>query len=149
MKAFSYERASSPADAAAKAARQPGAKFIAGGTNLLDLMKLQIETPSHLIDVNGLSLDTIDATPEGGLRIGALVRNTDLAADQRVRRDYAVLSRALLAGARDNCATVRPRQATCCNGRVVPISTTPTSHATSDCLAAAARPSAAITVNWQ
>ncbi|QJD68328.1 xanthine dehydrogenase family protein subunit M [Xanthomonas campestris pv. badrii] len=99
MKAFSYERATSPADAAAKAARQPGAKFIAGGTNLLDLMKLQIETPSHLIDVNGLSLDTIEATPEGGLRIGALVRNTDLAADARVRRDYAVLSRALLAGA--------------------------------------------------
>ncbi|MEQ8033929.1 xanthine dehydrogenase family protein subunit M [Xanthomonas sp. WHRI 6106] len=99
MKAFSYERATSPADAAAKAARQPGAKFIAGGTNLLDLMKLQIETPSHLIDVNGLSLDTIEATPDGGLRIGALVRNTDLAADARVRRDYAVLSRALLAGA--------------------------------------------------
>lgn len=99
MKAFSYERATSPADAAAKAARQLGAKFIAGGTNLLDLMKLQIETPSHLIDVNGLSLDTIDATPEGGLRIGALVRNTDLAADARVRRDYALLSRALLAGA--------------------------------------------------
>ncbi|PPV07123.1 oxidoreductase [Xanthomonas bromi] len=99
MKAFSYERATSPADAAAKAARQPDAKFIAGGTNLLDLMKLQIETPSHLIDVNGLSLDTIEATPDGGLRIGASVRNTDLAADQRVRRDYAVLARALLAGA--------------------------------------------------
>ncbi|WP_047129044.1 FAD binding domain-containing protein [Xanthomonas arboricola] len=99
MKAFSYERATSPADAAAKAARQPGAKFIAGGTNLLDLMKLQIETPSHLIDVNGLSLDTIEETSDGGLRIGALVRNTDLAADARVRRDYAVLSRALLAGA--------------------------------------------------
>lgn len=99
MKAFSYERATSPADAAAKAARQPGAKFIAGGTNLLDLMKLQIETPSHLIDVNGLSLDTIEEAPDGGLRIGALVRNTDLAADARVRRDYAVLSRALLAGA--------------------------------------------------
>lgn len=99
MKAFSYERATSPVDAAAKAARQPGAKFIAGGTNLLDLMKLQIETPSHLIDVNGLSLDTIEETPDGGLRIGALVRNTDLAADARVRRDYAVLSRALLAGA--------------------------------------------------
>ncbi|CAD1793668.1 xanthine dehydrogenase family protein subunit M [Xanthomonas arboricola pv. juglandis] len=99
MKAFSYERATSPADAAAKAARQPGAKFIAGGTNLLDLMKLQIETPSHLIDVNGLSLDTIEETPDGGLRIGALVRNTELAADARVRRDYAVLSRALLAGA--------------------------------------------------
>ncbi|MEB1608329.1 xanthine dehydrogenase family protein subunit M [Xanthomonas campestris pv. campestris] len=99
MKAFSYERAASPSDAAAKAARQPDAKFIAGGTNLLDLMKLQIETPSHLIDVNGLSLDTIEETPDGGLRIGALVRNTDLAADARVRRDYAVLSRALLAGA--------------------------------------------------
>jgi xanthine dehydrogenase YagS FAD-binding subunit len=99
MKAFTYERARSPAEAAAAAARVPGAKFIAGGTNLLDLMKLQIETPQHLIDVNRLALDKIEATPEGGLRIGALVRNTDLAADPRVRRDYAVLSRALLAGA--------------------------------------------------
>ena len=98
MKAFTYERVRSPAEAAA-AARKPGAKFIAGGTNLLDLMKLQIETPRHLIDVNGLALDKIDKTPDGGLRIGALVRNTDLAADKRVRRDYAVLSRALLAGA--------------------------------------------------
>src|SRR4029079_11958386 len=80
-------------------ARNPRAKFIAGGTNLLDLMKLQIETPAHLIDVNGLALDKIESTPEGGLRIGALVRNTDLAADGRVRRDYGVLSRALLAGA--------------------------------------------------
>jgi xanthine dehydrogenase YagS FAD-binding subunit len=62
-------------------------------------MKLQIETPAHLIDVNGLALDRIEATPEGALRIGALVRNTDLAADERVRRDYGVLSRALLAGA--------------------------------------------------
>jgi xanthine dehydrogenase YagS FAD-binding subunit len=62
-------------------------------------MKLEIETPAHLIDVNGLALDKIETTPEGGLRIGALVRNTDLAADPRVRRDYAVLSRALLAGA--------------------------------------------------
>jgi xanthine dehydrogenase YagS FAD-binding subunit len=99
MKAFSYERASTPAAAAAAAARQPGARFIAGGTNLLDLMKLQIETPTHLIDVNGLGLDRIEPTPEGGLRIGALVRNTDLAADERVRRDYGVLSRALVAGA--------------------------------------------------
>ncbi|MCJ2006081.1 FAD binding domain-containing protein, partial [Methylobacterium sp. J-092] len=67
--------------------------------NLLDLMKLQIETPTHLVDVNGLGLDRIEPTPEGGLRIGALVRNTDLAADARVRKDYGVLSRALLAGA--------------------------------------------------
>jgi xanthine dehydrogenase YagS FAD-binding subunit len=76
-----------------------GAGFIAGGTNLLDLMKLQIETPPHLVDVNALGLDQIAPTADGGLRIGALVRNTDLAADDRVRRDYAVLSRALLSGA--------------------------------------------------
>lgn len=99
MKSFTYERAATPEQAAAAAARNPNAKFIAGGTNLLDLMKLQIETPSHLIDVNGLALDKIEATPTGGLRIGALVRNTDLAADLRVRRDYALLSRALLSGA--------------------------------------------------
>lgn len=99
MKPFTYERATSPAEAAAAAARNPGARFIAGGTNLLDLMKLQIEAPTHLIDVNGLALDRIEPTPEGGLRIGALVRNIDLAADARVRRDYGVLSRALLAGA--------------------------------------------------
>jgi xanthine dehydrogenase YagS FAD-binding subunit len=99
MKAFSYERAASPADAAAAAARTKGAKFIAGGTNLLDLMKLEIETPVHLIDVNRLGLDTIEDAGDGGLRIGALVRNTDLAADPRIRRDYGVLSSALLAGA--------------------------------------------------
>lgn len=99
MKSFTYERAASPAAAASSAANVAGAKFIAGGTNLLDLMKLQIETPRHLIDVNGLAIDQIAATPEGGLRIGALVRNTDLAADQRVRRDYGLLARALLAGA--------------------------------------------------
>ncbi len=99
MRSFTYERANSPAEAAAAAARVQGAKFIAGGTNLLDLMKLEIETPSHLIDVNRLALDKTDPTADGGLRIGALVRNTDLAADQRVRRDYGVLSRALLAGA--------------------------------------------------
>ena len=99
MRAFTYERAHSPAEAAAAAVRTEGAKFIAGGTNLLDLMKLEIEVPSHLIDVNHLGLDRIEPTADGGLRIGALVRNTDLAADARVRRDYGVLSRALLAGA--------------------------------------------------
>jgi xanthine dehydrogenase YagS FAD-binding subunit len=99
MKSFTYERAHSPAEAAAAAVHIAGAKFIAGGTNLLDLMKLEIETPVHLIDVNSLKLDQIEATAEGGLRIGALVRNTDLAADPRVRRDYGLLARALLAGA--------------------------------------------------
>ena len=87
------------AGAAAASAARANAKFIAGGTNLLDLMKHEIETPAHLIDINGLALDAIEDTQDGGLRIGALVRNTDLAAHPRVRRDYSVLSRALVAGA--------------------------------------------------
>jgi xanthine dehydrogenase YagS FAD-binding subunit len=99
MKAFSYERATSVEAAAKAVAGHPHAKFIAGGTNLLDLMKLQIEAPTHLVDVNRLGLDRTEDTPEGGLRIGTLVRNADLAADARVRAKYPVLSRALLAGA--------------------------------------------------
>lgn len=99
MRAFTYERASSVEAAAKAAASNRDAKFIAGGTNLLDLMKLEIETPTHLIDVNGLGLDRIEKTPEGGLRIGALVRNTDLAAHDTIRKDYGLLTRALVAGA--------------------------------------------------
>jgi xanthine dehydrogenase YagS FAD-binding subunit len=99
MKAFTYERVTSAKEAAAKIKSAQSAKFIAGGTNLLDLMKLEIETPQHLIDVNGLGFDKIEKTHDGGLRVGALVRNTTLAADATVRRDYSVLSRALLAGA--------------------------------------------------
>ncbi|HEX3990946.1 MAG TPA: FAD binding domain-containing protein, partial [Acetobacteraceae bacterium] len=98
MKEFTYARAHSPAQAATIAAAS-GTKVIAGGTNLLDLMKLQIETPSQLVDINRLPLDRIEDTPDGGLRIGTLVRNSDLAADQRVRTRYGVLSRALLSGA--------------------------------------------------
>jgi xanthine dehydrogenase YagS FAD-binding subunit len=99
MKSFTYERATSPAAAAAAVAARPGAKFLAGGTNLLDLMKLEIETPAHLVDVQDLKLDRIDATGDGGLRIGAFVSNTALSADPRIRRDYAVLTRAIQAGA--------------------------------------------------
>ena len=99
MKAFTYERPATVQDAARIAAERPNTKFIAGGTNLLDLMKLQIETPATLIDVNRLPLAQVEDTKDGGLRIGALVRNSDLAAHPRVRTDYAVLSRALLAGA--------------------------------------------------
>ena len=98
MKAFTYQRAETAEHAAATAVR-PGAKIIAGGTNLLDLMKLQVETPTKLVDINHLSLDKIEDTADGGLRIGTLVRNSDLAADRRVRQRYGVLSRALLAGA--------------------------------------------------
>jgi xanthine dehydrogenase YagS FAD-binding subunit len=99
MKPFTYVRAKSPAQAAAAVAATRGAKFIAGGTNLLDLMKLEIETPAHLIDVQDLKLDRIEKTDDGGIRIGALVTNTALAADERVRRDYGVLTRAIVAGA--------------------------------------------------
>ena len=99
MKAFSYERPTSPTAASAAAGAATGAKFIAGGTNLLDLMKLEVETPTHLVDINRLGLDTTEPTGDGGLRIGAMVRNADLAADPRIRKDYAVLARALLSGA--------------------------------------------------
>ncbi|MUO78848.1 xanthine dehydrogenase family protein subunit M [Agrobacterium vitis] len=99
MKAFTFERAASIEAAVKTAAANPDARFIAGGTNLLDLMKLEVETPTHIIDVNGLGLDKIESTDDGGLRIGALVRNTDLAAHGTVRRDYGLLSRALVAGA--------------------------------------------------
>ncbi len=99
MKAFTYERPESTAAAAAAGSARADTKFIAGGTNLLDLMKLQVEAPLHLVDINRLGLDRIEDTADGGLRIGTLVRNSDLAADTRVRSRYAVLSRALLSGA--------------------------------------------------
>lgn len=99
MKSFTYERVDTPAAATAAFARTKGARYIAGGTNLLDLMKLEIEAPAHLIDISRLALDRIEPTPEGGLRIGAMVRNTDLAADARIRRDYGLVARALVAGA--------------------------------------------------
>jgi xanthine dehydrogenase YagS FAD-binding subunit len=98
MKPFRYERASAIALACTSAA-QPAAKFIAGGTNLVDLMKLEIETPAHLIDINALPLGGIKETPEHGLRIGALVTNSAVAADVNVRRKYPLLSQAILAGA--------------------------------------------------
>src|SRR5215207_8217752 len=105
MKTFEFTR---PADAnaavaAAALAKTPpqGAdvRFLAGGTTLIDLMKLNVETPARLLDVNRLPLDKIESTPDGGLKIGATVRNFDLAHHPTVERDYAVLSQALLAGA--------------------------------------------------
>ena len=98
MRSFTYERASDIA-AAAKAASRPGASFIAGGTNLLDLMKVDVERPTHLVDVSRLPLRDVVETQDGGLSIGALVSNADLAADSRVRQRYPVLSQALLNGA--------------------------------------------------
>jgi xanthine dehydrogenase YagS FAD-binding subunit len=98
MKSFTYERATDPASAVAAASR-PGAKFISGGTNLLDLMKLEIECPAHLVDISRLPLAAIEDLPSGGLKIGAQAKNTDVASDARVRTRYAVLARATLAGA--------------------------------------------------
>jgi len=98
MNPFRYERASEIASACASAA-QPTAKFIAGGTNLIDLMKLQIETPAQLVDISRLPLDRIEETADGGLRIGALVTNSAAAVDMRVRRRYPLLAQAILAGA--------------------------------------------------
>ena len=99
MKPFTYERADDVPGALRAVAGRPNAKFIAGGTNLIDLMKVRVETPAHLVDVNHLPLNGIEEAPDGGLRIGALVRNHDLAGDLRVRKRYPVLSQALLAGA--------------------------------------------------
>ena len=84
MKAFTYTRARDSAQATNAAANGTATKFIAGGTNLLDLMKLQIEAPKQLVDINRIGLDQIEDTPEGGLKIGAMVRNATLAADSRV-----------------------------------------------------------------
>jgi xanthine dehydrogenase YagS FAD-binding subunit len=98
MRAFTYERATDAAAAVRSAVETPNAKFIAGGTNLLDLMKLEIEHPAHLIDVARLPLAAIEETPEGGLRIGAMATNSRVAADARVRARYPVLTQAIVAG---------------------------------------------------
>src|SRR6195256_1183925 len=105
MRTFEFVRPADSAAAVATAAQsktaQQGAdvRFVAGGTTLLDLMKLNVETPARVIDINRLPLDKVEATPDGGLKIGATVRNSDLAHHPTVQRDYAVLSQAILAGA--------------------------------------------------
>jgi len=98
MRAFTYERATDPG-AAVAAVSKAGAKFISGGTNLLDLMRLEIERPTHLVDISRLPLKAIEELPDGGLRIGAQAANSDVAADALVRTHYPVLSQALVAGA--------------------------------------------------
>ena len=98
MRPFTYERAASAEAAVKSAAETPNARFIAGGTNLLDLMKLEIETPAHLIDVGRLPIAAIEDTADGGLRIGAMATNSHVAADARVRSRYPVLTQAIVAG---------------------------------------------------
>jgi xanthine dehydrogenase YagS FAD-binding subunit len=105
MNEFQFNRATTLPQAVQAGAKSPTAqlgatvRFVAGGTNLVDLMKLNVERPQQVVDINGLPLDKIERLPSGELRIGALVRNSDLAHDPNVARDYAVLSQALLSGA--------------------------------------------------
>ncbi|MFC3068966.1 FAD binding domain-containing protein [Phenylobacterium soli] len=99
MRPFTYERAEDAKSAVKRHAEVPGARFLAGGTNLLDLMKLEIERPAHLIDVGRLPLAEIAETPEGGLRIGAMASNSKVAGDARVRQRYPALSQAIVSGA--------------------------------------------------
>ena len=109
MKNFTYVRANSTQDAIQRASQEKGANFIAGGTNLVDRLKVFLDEPSQLIDISRLDLNQIDRTDEGGLRIGALVSNTAVADDPEIRNNYPLLSRAILSGASQqirNMATV-------------------------------------------
>src|SRR5262245_51435554 len=105
MKTFEFTRSADAAGAIATAAKantaQQGAdvRFIAGGTTLVDLMKLSVESPSQVVDINRLQLNKLETLPGGGLKIGATVRNSDLANDETVNRNYSVLSQAILSGA--------------------------------------------------
>ncbi len=99
MKPFSYERADDTAGAVAMLAGAPAGKFLAGGTNLVDLMQLGVETPDLLVDVRRLTSDRIEELPGGGVRIGAAVSNSDLAANRIIRQRYPMLAQALLSGA--------------------------------------------------
>ena len=109
MRPFAYERPADAAGAVALAEGTEGARYLAGGTNLVDLMKLEVETPELLVDVRGLGMDAIEPGADGGLRLGANVTNSALAADRSVRARYPLLAQALLAGASGqlrNVATV-------------------------------------------
>jgi xanthine dehydrogenase YagS FAD-binding subunit len=99
MNPFSYSHANRPEEAVATVAKNRQAKFVAGGTTLVDLLKLDVETPGHLVDINALPLSRIETLPGGGVRIGALARNSDLANHPAIRQRYPALSEALLSGA--------------------------------------------------
>ena len=99
MNPFRYERASDASSAVAMLAQVPTGAFLGGGTNLVDLMKLGVAQPDLLVEVARLSYDRIEPLPDGGVRIGAMVRNSDLAADRTIRTRYPLLAQALLSGA--------------------------------------------------
>ena len=136
---FEYARANDVADAVRQIAADPTAKFIAGGTNLLDLMKVDVERPTRLIDISRLPLSKIEETPGGGLRIGALVPNSDLAWHPLIAQRYPVLASAILAGASAQLRNMASRGAISCSARAAFTSTTRRRRATSASLVAAAR----------
>ena len=144
MQQFQFSRAGTISDALQKAAgantAQQGAqiRFVAGGTTLLDLMKLDVEQPKQIIDINRLPLSKVEEQPGGGLKIGALVRNSDLAHHPAVLRDYPVLSQAFSQELRPSCEIWQPQAATCCSALVVFTFVTP------PCLVTSARPAAAV-----
>src|SRR5262245_16017390 len=108
---FHYARANDVSDAVRQIADDPNAKFVAGGTNLIDLMKMDVDRPTKVIDITRLPLKQVENTPAGGLRIGALVRNTDLAYHPLVEERYPVLASAIMAGASQNLRHMGPKGA--------------------------------------
>jgi CO/xanthine dehydrogenase FAD-binding subunit len=140
---FQYARANDVADAVHQIAADPTAKFIAGGTNLIDLMKEDVERPSRLIDISRLPLKTIEETADGGLRIGALVPNSDLAYHPLIEQRYPILASAILGARRSSYATWRRPAAISCSAPAAITSTTSRRPATNASPAAAAPPSGA------
>ena len=123
MYEFQYIKAADVGQAVASKA-SAGAKFVAGGTTLIDLMKLEVERPKLLVDINGLPLDRIERDAAGGLKIGAMVRNSDLAHDEQVQRYIRCCLRRCFRARRRSCGIWLPRAATCCNARAATTSAT-------------------------
>ena len=121
---FDYVKARDVSDAVSRIAQDPAAKFIAGGTNLIDLMKENVTRPTRLIDITGLPLTEIEETDAGGLLIGALVPNSDLAYDERITKRYPSFRAPFSPEPRRNSATWRRPAATSCSGPAASISTT-------------------------
>ena len=156
MQTFEFSRPADTAAAVATAAKaktaQQGAdvRFVAGGTTLLDLMKLNVETPAQVLDINRLPLDKVEAAADGGLKIGATVRNSDLAHHPTVqKRLLRCCRKRCWPGRRHNCGTWRRRRAICCSGRGACISATRRCRATSGSRGADAPRSPAATARWR
>ena len=149
MHSFEFTRPRDQAAAIAAAAQsktaQQGAdvRFLGGGTTLIDLMKLNVETPAHVLDINRLPLGGIEVTSEGGIKIGAMVRNSDLANDAKVQRIIRFCRKPSCKAPRHRSATWPPSAETCCSERAASTSVIPLWRATSASLAADVQPSQA------